>query len=209
MANYVSVAVIKRLPSYYRYLKQLTAEGIEYISSAELSVRMQLTASQIRQDINSIGGKGRQGFGYEVSELSAHIGHLLGVDRTKSMIIVGAGNIGHALAHSETFAKIGCKTIAIFDNSPDKIGQKIKDLFVKDISELEDFVKDNTVDITVLCVPKRVAQENAAKCYDYGLRAFWNYSPVDISLPNEASIVNVHLDDGLQILSYYMLQKQK
>ena len=119
MAGYVSEAVIKRLPAYYRHLKELEKEGIHQISSQGLGNRMHLTASQIRQDINCFGGFGRQGYGYSVSGLREHIGHILGVDRTHRMIIVGAGNIGRAVALSDSFPANGFETVAIFDNDGD------------------------------------------------------------------------------------------
>ena len=158
MAGYVSEAVIKRLPAYYRHLKELEKEGIHQISSQGLGNRMHLTASQIRQDINCFGGFGRQGYGYSVSGLREHIGHILGVDRTHRMIIVGAGNIGRAVALSDSFPANGFETVAIFDNDAAKIGMTVGSLVVQDVEDLKRYLDENTVDIAVLAVPVSHAQ---------------------------------------------------
>ena len=150
MAGYVSEAVIKRLPAYYRHLKELEKEGIHQISSQGLGNRMHLTASQIRQDINCFGGFGRQGYGYSVSGLREHIGHILGVDRTHRMIIVGAGNIGRAVALSDSFPANGFETVAIFDNDAAKIGMTVGSLVVQDVEDLKRYLDENTVDIAVI-----------------------------------------------------------
>jgi redox-sensing transcriptional repressor len=208
MAGYVSDAVIRRLPGYYRHLKELEREGVNQISSQGLGDRMNLTASQIRQDINCFGGFGRQGFGYAVPELRERIGQILGVDKPHRMIILGAGNIGNAVACSDSFPANGFETIAIFDSSPEKIGQRVDALTVQDIASLERFMAENPVDIAVLAVPAEAAQRLTDQLYKCGVRGFWNFAPCDLRLGADAAIVNVHLDEGLQVLSFKMLHKQ-
>ena len=208
MAGYVSEAVIKRLPAYYRHLKELEQEGVRQISSQGLGERMGFTASQIRQDINCFGGFGRQGYGYPVMELRRHIGHIMGVDQKHCMIIVGAGNIGAAVALADSFPRNGFETVALFDSSERKIGMKIGDLTVQDVAGLKRYLDEQPVDIAVLALPVHSAQEMANQLYEYGVRGFWNFAPLDLKLPDEAAMVNVHLDEGLQVLSYRMLHKE-
>ena len=207
MAGYVSEAVIKRLPAYYRHLKELEQEGVRQISSQGLGERMGFTASQIRQDINCFGGFGRQGFGYTVSELRMHIGRIMGVDHLHKMIILGAGNIGSAVAMADSFPRNGFETVAIFDSNPAKIGTQIGTLTVQDAAEVKRYLDEHAVDIAVLALPVSCAQEIAEELYGYGIRGFWNYAPLDLKLPRDAATVNVHLDEGLQVLSYRMLHR--
>lgn len=208
MAGYVSEAVIKRLPAYYRHLKEMEQEGVMQISSQGLGERMAFTASQIRQDINCFGGFGRQGYGYNVSELRAHIGHIMGVDRKHKMMIVGAGNIGHAVAMSDSFPRNGFETVAAFD-LPAKAGDKLGALVVQDAAGLERYLSENPdIDIAVLALPASCAQEMAERLFACGIRGFWNFAPLDLKLPRQASVVNVHLDEGLQVLSYRMLHSE-
>lgn len=208
MAGYVSEAVIKRLPAYYRHLKELEQEGVVQISSQGLGERMGFTASQIRQDINCFGGFGRQGYGYHVAELRMHIGQIMGVDQTHRMIIVGAGNIGTAVALADSFPRNGFKTVALFDSSEAKIGTKIGELTVQDVGSLKRYLDEHAVDIAVLALPVGCAQNVANQLYEYGVRGFWNFAPVDLKLPRDAAMVNVHLDEGLQVLSYRMLHNE-
>lgn len=207
MAGYVSEAVIKRLPAYYRHLKELEQEGVVQISSQGLGERMGFTASQIRQDINCFGGFGRQGFGYTVAELRMHIGRIMGVDQLHKMIIIGAGNIGSAVALADSFPRNGFETVAVFDNDPAKIGTQIGMLTVQDAALVKRYLDEHTVDIAVLALPVSCAQEIAEQLYGYGIRGFWNYAPLDLKLPRDAATVNVHLDEGLQVLSYRMLHR--
>ena len=207
MAGYVSEAVIKRLPAYYRHLKELEKEGVVQISSQGLGERMDFTASQIRQDINCFGGFGRQGFGYSVPELRMHIGRIMGVDQPHRMIILGAGNIGSAVALSDSFPRNGFETVAIVDNNPAKIGRQIGTLTVQDAADVKRYLDEHAVDIAVLALPVSCAQEIAEQLFEYGIRGFWNYAPLDLKLPHGAAIVNVHLDEGLQVLSYRMLHR--
>ena len=207
MAGYVSEAVIKRLPAYYRHLKELEKEGVRQISSQGLGDRMRLTASQIRQDINCFGGFGRQGYGYSVSGLREHIGRILGVDHTHKMIILGAGNIGRAVALSDSFPSNGFETVAIFDNDEKKIGMQVGELSVQDVAGLKRYLDGHAIDSAVLGVPLSCAQKLADMLCGYGVKGFWNFAPVDLKLPKDASVVNVHLDEGLEILSFRMMQQ--
>ncbi len=207
MAGHVSDAVIRRLPGYYRHLRELEAAGVTSISSQELGERMHLTPSQIRQDINCFGGFGRQGYGYKVPELTGHIGEILGLDRAHRLIILGAGNIGCAVAQYPTFSREGFRTIALFDTSENKVGRTLGDIPVKHMDTLEDFIAANHVDIAVLSVPKRNAQDTLDRLYRSGVRAVWNFAPTDLEHPEDMLVTNVHLSDSLQTLSYRMAHK--
>ncbi len=204
MAGYVSDAVIRRLPGYYRHLRELEAAGVTQISSQELGKRMQLTPSQIRQDINCFGGFGRQGYGYKVSDLKMHIGEILGLNKMHRMIILGVGNIGSAVANYPTFTREGFETVAMFDVDPGKIGTRVGNVPVYPMDELENFLGDNKVDVAVLAVPVRAAQETMDRLSACHVGAVWNFAPTDLHHPNEMIVVNVHLSDSLQILSYKM-----
>ena len=202
MAGHVSEAVLRRLPRYYRYLKELESENVMQISSQELAERMNLTASQIRQDINCSGGEGRQGFGYSVPQLRSHIGNVLGIQHRQNMIIIGAGNIGRAIALSDSFSASNFNTIAVFDVDPDKIGKNIGNLTVLDYEEIDRFVQQNPVQIAMLSVPVSSAQTVVDRLYALGITAYWNFVPIDLTIPENATIVSVHLEEGLQMLSY-------
>ncbi len=204
MAGYVSDAVIRRLPGYYRHLRELEAAGVTQISSQELGKRMQLTPSQIRQDINCFGGFGRQGYGYKVSDLKMHIGEILGLNRMHRMIILGVGNIGSAVANYPTFNREGFETVAMFDVDPGKIGTRVGNVPVYPMDELENFLGDNKVDVAVLAVPVKAAQETMDRLSACHVGAVWNFAPTDLRHPDEMIVVNVHLSDSLQILSYKM-----
>lgn len=207
MAGYVSEAVIRRLPGYYRHLKELESEGVKQISSQGLGERMKLTASQIRQDINCFGGFGRQGYGYSVSELREHIGKILGIDHVHKMVIIGAGNIGRAVALSDSFPANGFQTVAIFDADAKKVGTTIGSVTIRHIDTLADFLTGQAVNIAVLAVPTPKAQQVAECLYKNGVTAFWNFVPADLKLPANTTVVNVHLEEGLEILSFKMKQK--
>ncbi|MDO4838565.1 MAG: redox-sensing transcriptional repressor Rex [Clostridia bacterium] len=204
MAGYVSDAVIRRLPGYYRHLRELEAAGVTQISSQELGKRMQLTPSQIRQDINCFGGFGRQGYGYKVSDLKMHIGEILGLNRMHRMIILGVGNIGSAVANYPTFNREGFETVAMFDVDPGKIGTRVGNVPVYPMDELENFLGDNKVDVAVLAVPVKAAQETMDRLSACHVGAVWNFAPTDLHHPDDMIVVNVHLSDSLQILSYKM-----
>jgi len=209
MAGTVSEAVIRRLPGYYRHLQELEKEGVQQISSQKLGRRMHLTASQIRQDINCFGGFGRQGLGYAVPELRKGIGHILGLNQPHRMIIVGAGNIGRAVASYHLFGEIGFEVTAIFDTDPNKIDANIGMMTVQDMRNIQRYIAENKVDICVLAVPSEEAQALADVLCVFGIGAFWNFAPVDLKIPKGIALVNVHLEEGLQILSFRMLSEMR
>lgn len=202
MSAYIPDPVIKRLPMYYRYLKELERSNQMFISSTELAKLTGLTASQVRQDVNAFGGEGRQGCGYPVIEMRKYIGQLLGKTTVKKMVIVGMGNLGRAIVRYEAFLHDGYQTTAIFDCQPQKTGLKIGSLSVQHICELETVLAQNPADIAVLTLPAPAAQTMAERLYQCGVRGFWNFAPVDLHLPGDAAIVNVHLDESLELLSY-------
>jgi redox-sensing transcriptional repressor len=205
----ISVAVIKRLPRYYRYLSDLLKLGITRISSKELSIRMGITASQIRQDLNCFGGFGQQGYGYNVEYLYNEIGNILGVNNKFGFIIIGAGNMGQALANYSNFEKRGFMLKGIFDVSPDLVGMKINNLEVMDMSKLEEFVKSNKVDIAMLCVPYDQTPIVADRVARLGIKGLWNFSPMDLKIPYDVIIENVHLSDSLMVLGYKLSEKYR
>jgi len=205
----ISVAVIKRLPRYYRYLSDLLKLGITRISSKELSIRMGITASQIRQDLNCFGGFGQQGYGYNVEYLYNEIGNILGVNNKFAFIIIGAGNMGQALANYSNFEKRGFICKGIFDVNPDLIGKKINNLEVMDMNLLEEFVKNNKIDIAMLCVPHDQTPTVADKVARLGIKGLWNFSPMDLKIPYDVIIENVHLSDSLMVLGYKLAEKYR
>ena len=202
MARYVSEAVIRRLPGYYRQLKELEALGIEQISSQELGLRMNLTPSQIRQDINCFGGFGRQGYGYNVTNLKNNLAHILGIDQHHSMIIVGVGHIGYAISQYKSFMNEGFETVAAFDQDPAKIGKEVSGVTIQDIKDLESWLSGHTADMAVLCVPAAAAKETAERLISCGVKAIWNFAPTDLPHGDDVIVVDVHLSDSLDILSY-------
>ena len=208
MAGHVSDAVIRRLPGYYRHLRELEEEGAVQISSQELGERMHLTASQIRQDINCFGGFGRQGYGYPVKELKEKLGEILGIDRKHRMAIIGAGRIGLAVANYPSFSREGFETVAMFDIDVHKDQGNGKNVPVYSMDELEDRIPGLNVSIAVLALPAQAAQETLDRLYACGVRAVWNFAPVDLKHPEDMELVNVHLSDTLHILSYKMAQHQ-
>ena len=204
MSIYLPEPVIKRLPMYYRYLKKLESEKITVISSTALSALMGFTASQVRQDINSFGGVGRQGSGYSVTQLRQYIGKLLGMDKLQTMVIVGAGNLGSAIAGYSPFRQNNFLALALFDCDPQKAGTCVDELVVRSADEIEAYLQTQHVDIAALTLPACAAQAMGERLYRCGVRGFWNFAPVDLHLPKDASVVNVHLDDSLEQLSYRM-----
>jgi len=203
----ISMAVIRRLPRYFRYLHDLLKLDIKRISSRELSERMCITASQIRQDLNCFGGFGQQGYGYNVESLYNEISRILGVDKRFSCIIVGAGNMGTALANYENFRKRGFDIIAIFDVDPAKIGGRINGIAIYSMDALEDFVKQHKVDIAMLTVPNRAITEVAEKVTSAGIKGIWNFSPHELRLGEDVVVENVHLSDSLMVLGYRLRSK--
>lgn len=198
----ISQAVIKRLPRYMRFLTELRAQGVERISSAELSVLMKVTASQIRQDLNHFGGFGQQGYGYNVSNLITEIGNILGLDKSHDIIVIGAGNLGRALAGYANFENRGLFIRALFDIAPENTVSNVRGLPVYSMEVLPDYLKNNRVDIAVLTIPKTAALGAAQILYDNGVRGFWNFAHLDLQLPPDAFVENVHLSDSLMQLTY-------
>lgn len=209
----ISQAVIGRLPRYFRYLGDLKDEGVERISSQELSELMKVTASQIRQDFNNFGGFGQQGYGYNVEYLYKEIGKILGLDQTHNFVIIGAGNLGRALGNYLNFERRGFILRGMFDKNPELIGRDVRGIKVKSMEELEAFVRDNDIDIAVLTIPKTSAVELVDKLVQNGIRAIWNFAHVDLNVPEGIQVENVHLSDSLMKLSYninrYMKENSK
>lgn len=204
----ISMAVIRRLPRYYRYLGELLQNGVGKISSRELSEKMNVTASQIRQDLNNFGGFGQQGYGYNVEYLHAEIGKILGLHQNYKMIIVGVGNLGQALANSNSFSKRGFQLVGLFDVNPRLIGMTIQGVEVQDIDKMEQFVKDNDIEIAILTMPKARVKETAENLAKWGIKGLWNFSPVDLFLPETVQVENVHLSHSLMTLAYKINEAQ-
>ena len=206
----ISQAVIRRMPRYYRYLGELLESGVERISSGDLSKLMKVTASQIRQDLNNFGGFGQQGYGYNVKYLYDEIGKILGLDATHNIIIIGAGNLGLAIANYMKFEKLGFRLISLFDINPDLIGQEIRGIKIRSMEELDDFCKSHAVDIAALTMPKTTADNLAHHLVDMGVRAIWNFAHVDLEVSSDTVVVeNVHLSDSLMQLSYNLSKNSK
>lgn len=197
------------MPRYFRFLGELKDEGIERISSQELSDIMKVTASQIRQDFNNFGGFGQQGYGYKVEYLYEEIGKILGLDKTHNLIIIGAGNLGQALANYMNFERRGFLFKGIFDNNPDLYGKKIRNMEVRPIEEMDAFVKENGIDIAVLTIPKASAVSVAERLVRNGIRGIWNFAHVDLNVPREIQVENVHLSDSVMKLAYNINRFEK
>lgn len=200
--NDISLAVIKRLPRYYRYLEELLDNGVERISSGDLSVRMNVTASQIRQDLNNFGGFGQQGYGYNVAYLHDEIARILGIDHTHSIIIVGAGNLGKAIANYANFEKRGFVVRGMFDSNPSVVGSECRGSKVMPMEMMKDFIKDNGIEILALTIPKTNANEVARIAVEAGIRGIWNFAHMDLTVPDNVVVENVHLSESLMTLSY-------
>jgi redox-sensing transcriptional repressor len=199
----ISQAVIRRMPRYYRYLGDLLDAGVERISSNDLSSQMNVTASQIRQDLNNFGGFGQQGYGYNVKYLYEEIGKILGLNTIHHVIIIGAGHLGQALANYVKFEKLGFVITALFDVAPELIGRDVRGIPILSIEELPDYIRDHPVDIATLTMPKSKAAPIANELVELGVHAIWNFAHVDLELENPDVIVeNVHLSDSLMQLSY-------
>lgn len=201
--NGVSLSVIRRLPRYYRFLGDLLQNGVGRISSKELSQKMNLTASQIRQDLNCFGGFGQQGYGYNIEQLHREIGRIIGVDTMHDTILIGAGNLGSAIAAHMNFEKRGFRLAGIFDSDPQKSGEIIAGLPVRSTGELETFCRENHPTIAILCIPKTAAPKVAPQLVDLGITGFWNFSHYDLRVDHSDVVVeNVHLGDSLLTLCY-------
>lgn len=206
----ISKAVIARLPRYYRYLGNLIDEGVERISSKALSERMQITASQIRQDFNNFGGFGQQGYGYNVNYLHEEIGKILALDSQHNLIIVGIGNIGHAMAGFLKNGANGFHICGLFDTDKKKIGNQVIGMEVRSMDSLEEFLKDHAIDIAILAVPSDFAVTSAEKLVQLGIKAIWNFALTDLDLyvPEGVVVENVHLMESLMRLSYNSNNKE-
>ena len=198
----VSNAIIRRLPRYRRYLNELRKQGVKKISSNELSELIGYTASQIRQDLNTFGGFGQQGYGYTVDSLFNEINRILGLDREYKTIVVGIGNLGQAITNYTYYYKIGFNIVGLFDVNPKLVGLSINDVLVRDFSEMSDFVKENDIDIAIICVNRENAQKVTDVLVDAGIEGIWNFAPVDLNVPNDVAVENVHLSDSLHTLSF-------
>ena len=210
----ISRAVISRLPRYYRYLGDLLEEGVERISSNDLSKKMHVTASQIRQDLNNFGGFGQQGYGYNVKYLYSEIAKILGIDRQHNVIIIGAGNLGQAIANYTNFERRGFVIRGMFDINPKLIGLVIRGIEIRSVDDLETFIRENEIQIAALTIPKTKAPEIADRLVNAGIRAIWNFAHTDLVVPEDVVVENVHLSESLMRLSYrvssmYDLQEEK
>lgn len=201
----VSISVIKRLPRYYRFLGELKENGVVRISSKDLSEKMGFTASQIRQDLNCFGGFGQQGYGYNIESLYNEIGNILGVNSNRKAILIGAGNLGKAVALHMSFEQRGFNVIGIFDRNKALSGQMLRGLPIRHTDGLFDFCKDNSPTVAVLCIPSAAAKELAPQLVELGIKGFWNFSHYDISADYpQVAVENVHLSDSLMTLSYHV-----
>lgn len=200
----VSMAVIKRLPKYHRYLKELMRNDVDRISSKELGEKIGFTASQIRQDLNNFGDFGQQGYGYNVKELYKQISLILGLDKEYTGIIIGAGNLGQAIANYNRFSESGLTIECIFDANPKLVGMRIRDIEIKDIDTLSQYLQERSVDIGIICVPRINAQKVTDMLVNGGVKGIWNFAPVDLVVPDDVKVENVHLSESLLTLVYLM-----
>ena len=200
----VSMAVIKRMPKYYRYLGELVKNDVDRISSKELGEKIGFTASQIRQDLNNFGDFGQQGYGYNVKELHNQIGAILGVGKEYNAVLIGAGNIGQAIANYSRFTDIGLGIKAIFDANPKLVCIIIIYVEIKDIDELKGYLEENHIDMGILCVPRINAQKVCDVLVNGGVRGIWNFAPIDLHVPETVKVENVHLSESLLTLVYQM-----
>ena len=200
----VSMAVIKRMTKYYRYLGELVKNDVDRISSKELGEKIGFTASQIRQDLNNFGDFGQQGYGWNVKELDNQSGAILGVGKEYNAVLIGAGNIGQAIANYSRFTDIGLGITAIFDANPKLVGMRIRDVEIKDIDELKGYLEENHIDMGILCVPRINAQKVCDVLVNGGVRGIWNFAPIDLHVPETVKVENVHLSESLLTLVYQM-----
>lgn len=201
--NQISESVIKRLPRYYRFLGDLKEAGVLRISSKALSEHMQLTASQIRQDLNCFGGFGQQGYGYNINILREEIGHILGIDRPKKTVIIGMGNLGNALAQHLKFETKGFQLTGFFDVKESLVGQLVRNIPIRNINTLEEFCRDNRPEVAILTTPREAVNELVDQLIKLGIKGFLNFTHYDISVDYpDVTVENVHLGDNLLTLSY-------
>ena len=204
----ISMAVIRRLPKYHRYLSDLLDKDVQRISSKELSDIIGFTASQIRQDLNNFGGFGQQGYGYNVEALHREIGNILGLNKVYNAVLIVAGNLGQAIANYSGFRKAGFEIKALFDANPRMIGLKIRDFEVLDSENIETFVEEKNIDIAILCIPKHGAQDVVDRLVKSGIKGIWNFAPIDLEVPNGVIVENVNLTESLFTLSYLMKENE-
>lgn len=205
MNKQVSITVIRRIPKYYRHLSELHSSGVNRISSKELSELTGFTASQIRQDLNNFGGFGQQGYGYNVEVLRDELGSILGLDREYNVVMAGAGNLGHALSNYKGFKEAGFNIVGIFDKDPkNPRHSRMEELNVKSIENMEEFIKENKVEIGIITVSQRDAQEVADIYVRAGIKGIWNFAPVDLKLPKEVKLEDVRLSESLYTLAYFI-----
>ena len=204
--NKVSITVIRRLPKYYRYLGDLIDKGINRISSQELSKMTGFTASQIRQDLNNFGGFGQQGYGYNVEELYSQLSKILGLETIYDAVIAGAGNLGQAIANYKGFEDAGFRVLSLFDKNPKLIGLKIRDIEIKDIDNMKEFIKENNIEIGIITTPKESAQDITNIYVESGIKGIWNFAPTDIIVPEHVIVEDVRLNESLFALSYFLNQ---
>lgn len=207
--NNISMAVIKRLPKYHRYLQELLENDVDRISSKELSEKIGFTASQIRQDLNCFGDFGQQGYGYNVKDLSKEIRSILGLTKDYQTVIIGAGNIGQAIANYTRFDRLGFSLMSIFDANPKLIGLRIRDVEIQDIDSLPLFLQNTKIDIGIICVPKNSAQKVCDALVKNGVKAIWNFAPTDLIVSDDIVVENVHLSESLLTLSYLLKDKDE
>ena len=205
----ISQAVIRRLPRYYRYLGELLEDNVERISSSELSARMRVTASQIRQDLNNFGGFGQQGYGYNVRYLYDEIGRIMGMNQQHNMIVIGAGNLGQALANYVKFERMGFVIIGLFDVNPALQGIAVRGARVHMLDEMKECLQEHRVDIAALTMPKEKAGKVANMLVELGVNAIWNFAHLDLEVPEHVVVESVHLSDSLMQLSYNIANRKK
>ncbi|MGI5850001.1 MAG: redox-sensing transcriptional repressor Rex [Christensenellales bacterium] len=205
----ISDAVIRRLPKYYRYLSELESAGIKRVSSCNMSKEMNLNASQIRRDLNCFGGFGQQGYGYQVERLKQEIMKILDIGSSHKAVIVGAGNIGQALIKYKHFADEGYHIVAVFDADEAVVGKDVGGIIVQPVSAIAEFFDRDVIDIGIIAVPKQYAQKLADELVALGVRAIWNFAPIDVKTAKDVSVENVHLSDSLYVLSYHMREKSE
>ncbi|MBO7217931.1 MAG: redox-sensing transcriptional repressor Rex [Clostridia bacterium] len=209
MSKYISTSVIKRLPRYYRFLGNLKKQNIKRISSGELARRMNLTASQVRQDFNCFGGFGQQGYGYSIDNLYEEIGKILGIDEPMEAVMFGVGNLGHVVANNMDFKKLGFELVGLFDVNPEIIGTEVAGMTVLDTATLEDFCNEHNPKAAFICVPTSAVKELTDRLVALGVLGFWNFSHFDIALEHPSvAVENVHFTDTLMRLSYKIKKGQ-
>jgi len=197
------MAVIRRMPKYYRYLDELYQNGIQKISSRALAEQMGLTASQIRQDFNCFGGFGQQGYGYNVDTLREQVASIIGIDRTHSAVILGVGNIGRALIRNFNFVQCGFQLLAAFDTDTSIVGDVIHQIPVLPVDEMDAFIRENKVEVAILTIPAAFAKATAERLSDLGVKGIWNFTNVELQVKNPSvTVENVHFSDSMMTLCY-------